>query len=110
MAIFIDADTFTTDKVLELIALEGYDTTRIRKSDRNENLLTVPVGMGKVAQIEIGEQHVHFLVEDANVDYTFTYAVHNTAIFGRGLRKWVEDVRDLGVTIERLEDDTAFNF
>lgn len=110
MAIFIDADTFTTDKVLELIALEGYDTTRIRQSAHNDNTLYVPVGMDKLANIEVGHQHVHFIVEDTDVDYTFTYAVHNTVVFGRGLRKWVEDVRDMGVVIERMDDDTVFNF
>jgi len=102
MTIFIDADTFTTDKVLDLIALEGYDTSIIQKSKYNDTTLFVPVGIGKIATIEIRQQSVRFTVEDTSLDYTFEYAVHNTAIFGRGLRKWVSDLKDMGVTIPQV--------
>lgn len=107
MAIFIDADTFTTDKVLNLIALEGYDTSIIQTSKYNNTTLFVPVGIGKIATIEVGQQSVRFIVEDTSLDYTFEYAVHNTAIFGRGLRKWVDDVKDMGVIINRITTDMS---
>ena len=45
---------------------------------------------------------MRFTVEDTSLDYTFEYAVHNTAIFGRGLRKWVGDLKDMGVTIPQV--------
>lgn len=104
MALFLDTDTFTTDKVLELIALEGYETSLINTST-DPNTLYVHAGIGNTAIINVGDNHVHFIVENASLDYTFIYKAHNTAIFGRALRKWVADLKDLNIIINRTHTD-----
>ena len=103
MTLFLNTDTFTTDKVLELIALEGYDTSLIHTT--HTNTLYVHAGIGNTAIINVGDNHVHFTVENASLDYTFIYKAHNTAIFGRALRKWVADLKDLNIIINRTHTD-----